>query len=115
MLPLRHNGVRGLSRWASAASSSPCIIHRELAYGQRALSVSAVCSKKQDHSYENEEKTNVQKHKPQPKARRQSLARVSMDAQVSRQIIQHKGGFRIIDPDLETKVHDKISMEQIIC
>jgi hypothetical protein len=104
MLGLRHYGVKGgVSRWASRASSSLCIsIQHEVRLGSRTFSLSALRYKKQDDP-EQDEKRAFDKPKIRPKARQTSLRRVGIEAERSRQIIQDKGGLRIIDPDIETK------------
>jgi hypothetical protein len=103
MFGLRHYGVNGLSRWASRAPSR-CILHqKELGLSLRPFSASLRQYKKQDVQEDDEKKASV-KTKPGPKARQTSLHRVAIQAERSRQIIQDKGGRRIIDPDIETKV-----------
>lgn len=104
MLGLRKHGVRGLSRWGSRASPAPCIaVRKDLGYARRQFLVPRILQKKQEPQ-DQDEKKGIEKPTIRAKARQTSLRSVGIAAAKKRQFIQDKGGLRIIDPDIKTKV-----------
>ena len=104
MLGSRHHAVRGLLR-ASPSPRTSFLSNQELARDIRFFSASSMWCRKQDSPSLQQQPDE----KPPPttirsKARQTSLRSVGIAAAKKRQIIQDKGGVRIIDPDIETKV-----------
>jgi hypothetical protein len=79
------------------------IARKELGYSQRCFSVSNICGRKQEPQ-EQDDKKGIDKPTIRAKARQTSLRSVGIAAAKKRQFIQDKGGLRIIDPDIVTKV-----------
>ncbi|KIW02922.1 uncharacterized protein PV09_05968 [Verruconis gallopava] len=100
MLGLRYCQVRAISRWARRPSLSPPTSN-EFGSCIRSFTASSPLYRKQEQN-EHDEIKPLEGPTVRSKAR-QTLRSVGLAAAKKRQIIQDKGGLRIIDPDIETK------------
>jgi hypothetical protein len=79
---------------------------------QRQLSIPSSLKKKQEPLVKNELPTEQNEKLP---ARKTSLRRVGLEAERSRVIVRHRGGLRVVDAEVETKVIQILPPTPMIC
>jgi hypothetical protein len=101
MLLQRANGLRREARHRF----HQCIYqHKPSVYpGQRQLNIARGLRKKPDPPVQDEPPPEKTERLKLP-ARKTSLRRVGLEAERSRVIVRHRGGLRVIDPEVQTKV-----------
>lgn len=80
-------------------------------HGQRQLSIPRSLKKKQEPLLRDNPPVE-QNGSPKLPPRKTSLRRVGLEAERSRVVVRDRGGVRVIDPDVQTKVNTQLSLSQ---